>query len=136
MSSPIQSVLIDSTPQSANFTIVDEHGQQIADGITPDSVKLHTSGAPFQRARYVVNFQLDGYPAKSEPLVGKISGWYILGAVTQITSIVGPLIVDPYTGAMYSLPDVSRTTLGNDQSSIGSAGSTDSNLMPAPETSP
>jgi len=108
MNSPIESVLVDSIPQNAEFTVIDEHGAQIAKGVTPDTIQLHTSGAPFQPARYSINYELEGYPAKTDSLVARKSLWYFFGAVYFLP---GALIIDPYTGAMHTLPDVNRATL-------------------------
>jgi len=106
--SPIHNVRIDSTPQNASYTVTDEQGEQVAQGVTPDMVALRTSSSPFQAARYFVNFEHEDYPGKTNALNGKLSGWYY---VNIFYNIIGALIIDPYTGAMYKLPNESRAVL-------------------------
>lgn len=133
LGSPIHNVRIDSTPQNAQFSIVDEQGEQVAEGVTPDLVKLHTSGAPFKAARYYVNFNHKDYPVKTESVKGRISGYYYLNI---FFGYIGALIYDPYTGAMYKLPDEISSVL-SDQSNTSETEPTtqlDENSDVAPKT--
>jgi len=120
--SPIQSVRIDSKPQNAKFTIVDKNGEQVAEGVTPGTVKLHASAEPFQPARYFVNYEHEAFPPMTRKLTGRLSRLYIVDILLYIPGWVGAIIVDPYTGTMYNLPDESRAELANQSSSTADDG--------------
>jgi len=122
INSPIHNVRIDSSPQEASFKIVDQQGEQVAQGVTPETVALHTSGAPFQAARYYVSFNHPDYPETTETLKGRISGWYFLNALFSIPGFIGAVIVDPFTGTMYTLPDDTSVVLGAQASPVKADG--------------
>lgn len=134
--SPIQPVQIDSSPRNAEFTIVDEHGEQVAQGTTPDTVMLHTSGAPFQAARYFIDYKHKDYPGKTKSLVGKMSVWYLVNLVSSVPGVFGALVIDPYTGTMYNLPTESRVALSNQSTTtridIDAAAKKQPNTLPEP----
>ncbi|MFG0400611.1 hypothetical protein ACF8D8_17535, partial [Pseudomonas sp. zjy_11] len=56
------------------------------------------------------HFKKDGYPDKTIELDSSLSGWYwgniLLGG------LIGMLIVDPLTGAMYKLPEFASADMG------------------------
>lgn len=109
--SPMHNVRIQSEPLNANFSITDESGELVAQGTTPDSVLLRTSSSFFSRARYYVTFEAKGYQTQTQKLNGKLSPWYWVDAIVYFPGIIGALIIDPFTGAMYTLPDESSAIL-------------------------
>lgn len=96
-------VAVTSNPTGADFTVKRANGLPIASGVTPATITLAASDGYFKPARYTVEFKRKGV-LQSVPLTAKIDGWYfgnlIFGGV-----IVGMLIVDPATGAMWRLND-------------------------------
>ena len=96
-------VAITSNPIGADFVVKRRSGIPIASGVTPATIVLPASDGYFQPAKYSVEFRRKGV-VQSVPLTAKIDGWYfgnlIFGGV-----IVGMLIVDPATGAMWRLND-------------------------------
>lgn len=103
--SPMHSVKISSGQQSYNFSVVDEEGEEVAKGTTPDTVVLRTSSAPFRAARYIVNFDSDGQAMQSKELNARFSPWYFLNIFAGYTGVIGILVIDPFTGALYRLPN-------------------------------
>lgn len=111
INSPTHGVRINSVPQQASFKIVDQKGNKVAEGITPDIVELRTSAAAFQPAAYYISFDLEDYAETTQILKGKISGWYFVNLLFSLPGYIGAAIVDPFTGTMYNLPNESRAVL-------------------------
>lgn len=94
-------ISIDSTPSEAKIVITDKKGVEIYSGNTPASLSLKAGSGFFAKAHYVVKFTKDGYQSKSVPVNFKMDGWY-WGNIL-IGGLIGMLIIDPATGAMYKL---------------------------------
>ena len=91
---------ISSNP-SATVSVTDHNGMEIFRGETPTIVSLKSGAGFFKRASYQVKFTKDGYNDKVVPVNFKTDGWY-WGNIL-IGGVLGMLIVDPATGAMYKL---------------------------------
>ncbi|WP_346838356.1 hypothetical protein [Microbulbifer sp. SAOS-129_SWC] len=102
-------VTINSTPTGANYTITNEAGLDVQSGVTPDTVTLSASDGFFSSASYTVKYQMAGYNEKSFQLKAGIDGWY-LGNIL-LGGVLGMLIVDPATGAMWKLPNSASASL-------------------------
>lgn len=106
-----QSVTIKSTPEAASITITNRAGQNVHTGNTPSTVTLNRGAGYFKPEVYTIHVQKDGYETQKILVSGQLSGWYfgniILGGI-----VAGMLIIDPLTGAMFTLaPDVLETSL-------------------------
>ena len=97
------SVAIDSSPSSSQFVITNEAGQRVHSGVTPASVTLKSSAGFFNGETYIVTFTKDGFAEKQFTINSSVDGWYFGNIL--FGGIIGMLIVDPATGAMYNLPD-------------------------------
>lgn len=89
---------ISSTPVGATFTIL-RNGKEYHTGTTPQSVDLPRHG------KYAIRMALEGYEPVEQKMTKGVSGWYIGGNIF-LGGVIGWLIVDPITGAMFTLPDV------------------------------
>jgi hypothetical protein len=96
-------VAVTSNPTGAEFVVKRSSGLPIASGITPATITLSSSEGYFKPAKYTVEFRRKGV-VQSVPLTAKINGWYF-GNLVFGGIIVGMLIVDPATGAMWTLKD-------------------------------
>jgi hypothetical protein len=96
-------VAITSNPIGADFVVKRANGIPVASGVTPATITLSASDGYFKPARYTVEFRRKGV-VQSVPLTAKIDGWYF-GNIIFGGIIVGMLIVDPATGAMWALTD-------------------------------
>lgn len=96
-------VAIASNPEAANFTVVNRSGVVVHSGVTPTTVTLKSSSGYFKGETYTITFNKEGYPDKVYTMKSGIDGWYFGNIL--IGGLVGILIVDPLTGAMYSLPE-------------------------------
>ncbi|MNN62205.1 hypothetical protein D3C81_1774870 [compost metagenome] len=79
-------------------------------GNTPSTVTLKSGSGYFSGQTYKLHFKKDGYPDKSVELDSSLSGWY-WGNIL-IGGLIGMLIVDPLTGAMYKLPEHASADMG------------------------
>lgn len=96
-------VTISSSPESATFVIVDKRGRSIESGRTPATVILKSSSGYFSGQTYTIALGKEGYERQHYELKSTVDGWY-WGNIL-IGGLLGMLIVDPATGAMYRLPD-------------------------------
>lgn len=95
-------VTIASNPPGATFTLKKLNGMAMSTGVTPATIILSSSSGYFQPAHYVVEFTRKGV-TQSVPLNASINGWYFGNLL--FGTIIGMLIVDPATGAMWRLDD-------------------------------
>ena len=103
-------VSITSKPSDASITITNKKGEIIHKGNTPANVKLKASSGFFQSAEYTVKFSKPGFKPFQANIIGDIDGWYLFGNIL-IGGLIGWLIVDPATGAMWKLEDISAILL-------------------------
>jgi len=97
-------VAINSSPDDAKFKIIDmDTGVTVMKGTTPATVTLKASSGFFDRANYQVVFDKQGYENQVYTLESSIDGWYFGNLL--FGGILGFLIVDPATGAMWSLDE-------------------------------
>jgi hypothetical protein len=92
---------INTTPSGAKIEITNKKGIVVYNGITPSSVKLTSCGGFFAKQSYQIKLTLDGYNEKIIPVKCKLNGWYFGNIL--FGGLIGLLIVDPATGAMYKL---------------------------------
>lgn len=110
-------VNIDTTPDGAQVIINNHKGEQVYQGITPTNVKLKASGGFMKKAVYEIKFSKEGFQDQTYPLSATIDGWYFGNLL--IGGLIGILIVDPLTGAMFKIDNPSvqvsmeRQTIGD-----------------------
>jgi hypothetical protein len=100
-------VAITSNPIGADFVVKRNNGIPVASGVTPATIVLPASEGYFQPAKYSIEFRRKGV-VQTVPLTAKIDGWYF-GNLLFGGIIIGMLIVDPATGAMWRLNDTAIT---------------------------
>ena len=96
-------VRFESDPADATITVKDHRNMTLFKGQTPVTVPLAASPEFFSRARYTVEYTKEGYESVIVPLHARVDGWYFGNIL--IGGLIGMLIVDPATGAMYKLDD-------------------------------
>ncbi|NOT54409.1 MAG: hypothetical protein HOP18_07380 [Deltaproteobacteria bacterium] len=103
-------VAITSQPDQADISITDESGKTIFTGKTPTTVTLNTKAGYFSGKDYTVTFTKPGYAKHTAHIRRGVSGWYIAGNLV-FGGLIGWLIVDPLTGAMWTLDEQTTATL-------------------------
>lgn len=96
-----QVVTFTSVPESASIEIKNRKGKKIHTGQTPVTVSLKKGAGYFKPEKYKVTFSKAGYQTKTVEVTGTLSGWYFGNIL--FGGLIGILIVDPFTGAMYRL---------------------------------
>lgn len=94
-------VAIGSTPVGASVTITNKKGANVFQGTTPAALTLKSGAGFFAKESYLVKISMDGYDVKIISIECKLNGWYVGNIL--IGGLIGLLIVDPATGAMYKL---------------------------------
>lgn len=93
------SVYVDSEPPGAQVDISDREGKQVYQGTTPATVNLRSGAGFFTPQRYSLVFKREGYETNEAVLNCKVNPWYYGNIL--IGGLVGMVIVDPLTGAMF-----------------------------------
>tara|TARA_X000000368_G_C23020026_1_gene707507 strand:+ start:583 stop:1002 length:420 start_codon:yes stop_codon:yes gene_type:complete len=96
-------VSITSYPPGASIVIEDKSGNEIMKSTTPTMVTLNAGNGYFSGASYTILFSKEGYETQIRTLTPSLDGWYIGNIL--VGGLIGMLIVDPVTGAMYKLDE-------------------------------
>ena len=104
-----KTVTITSLPSQAEFMIVDHNGKAIHNGVTPTTVTLKSDAEYFKGEKYTIKFQKEGFGPQSSPLNAKLNPWYWGNILFGYP--IGMFIVDPITGAMWTLPESKSVVL-------------------------
>lgn len=102
-------VSINSTPSGAGFDVVNKKGDMVHSGITPEQVNLKAGSGYFSGEKYQITYAKEDYSPKITTIDTTVDGWY--WANLLFGGLIGMLIFDPITGAMYKLPEKSHTSL-------------------------
>lgn len=94
-------VSFSSDPSHAKITIKDNDGAVVFVGETPATFKLPAGSGYFRKAKYTFTIEKDGYKSKTLPFSAKFDPWYVGNVV--FGGLIGLLIIDPISGAMYKL---------------------------------
>lgn len=105
LSKSVYPLTINTTPSGARVIIKDELGTVIFYGNSPTTVYLDASAGFFRKANYFVTVSSDGYTDQLTPIPIRIGidGWYFANIL--FSGVIGMLIIDPASGAMYKLLD-------------------------------
>jgi hypothetical protein len=87
--------------ERAAVVITDERGFKVLNRWTPTVMSLNND-AEAQRKAYRILISMQGTPSHERQLMAKRDGWYIRGTRVFAESI-GSLVIDPQTGAMYTI---------------------------------
>lgn len=93
-----------SQPDEANCEIIDVRtGNTILKAKTPYIATLERSAGFFQNAKYRVKLVKEGYLPQEHEIDSSINGWYFGNII--FGGLLGILIIDPATGAMWNIYD-------------------------------
>jgi len=112
-------VTVTSAPPGARVTITnDRNGQAMHVAETPTTVTLKSGSGFFKTARYKVEYSKPGFAPTTSYISAGFNGWYMGNIV--FGGLIGMLIIDPATGAMFRLPSEHYTTLAPTSASLDS----------------
>lgn len=95
-------VSIESQPSGLDFVIKDSEGNVVGSGKTPQTISLSTGGGYFKPATYTILTKRGDRVIAERVLTSTVNGWYFGNIL--IGGLIGMVVVDPLTGAMYTLP--------------------------------
>lgn len=106
-----QKVQINTNPDSATVKIYDMNDQLVHTNQTPCEVVLKNGRGYMKGMDYRLVIEKDGYQTREIQLTSRVAGWYAFGNL-GIGGLIGYLIVDPLTGAMWVVePNIINETL-------------------------
>ena len=98
-----QNVSVKSFPQGANCDVINaKTNDRMSNITTPTMITLERGSGYFRSGQYRIRCKSGDYPIQEAYLDGNLNGWYIGGNIL-LGGLIGWLIVDPLTGAMYTL---------------------------------
>lgn len=109
-------VSVSSNVDGAMVSILDRDGREVNKVTTPSTVTLSAKSGFFSRAEYRFDFQKQGYQKTSETTSAKLNEWYFGNIL--FGGLLGLLIVDPATGAMWKMDDQVSAVLVKEPNSV------------------
>ena len=94
-------VAIRTDPKGVTISITNKKGKEVYKGVSPATVMLKSGAGYFSKASYEVKLFAPGYGEQVITFSSKLNGWYFGNII--IGGLLGLLIVDPLTGAMWKL---------------------------------
>lgn len=95
-----KNVSVKSDPSGARVRVYDKKGVEVASQETPAILSLKRGGA-YSTARYRVVIEKPGYQPAEVTVKSTLNGWYFGNLI--FGGLLGLLIIDPLTGAMWTL---------------------------------
>lgn len=109
-------VNVTSSPPECRVTLKDKRGMEIFRGTTPTVITLPSSSGFFSGADYSLVFEKEGFEPVTVTLSSELNPWYIGNIL--FGGIIGFLVVDPATGAMFKLPEHVHGSLAEKKTSL------------------
>ena len=94
---------INSAPSKLAYVVTDEDGAVVSQGYTPSQAMLSRSSGYFRPGKYMIEIKKGGKVVGKEIITAGINGWYF--GNLAIGGLIGMIIVDPLSGAMYRMPE-------------------------------
>ena len=102
-------VHVSATPENAEVEIVDQSGQVVHKARAPFTVTLKSGAGYFDGETYSFRGSAPGWGAGVASADTQMNGWFFGNIL--LGGVIGMLIVDPATGAMWKLPEHVHVTL-------------------------
>jgi hypothetical protein len=93
-----------SNPQGSRVTIESRDGRVVFDGRTPATVFLESSAGYMRPERYKVTYLSGTQEPVTTWINARIEGWYFGNLLLWGAGVIGMLLIDPLTGAMWKIP--------------------------------
>ncbi len=106
-------VTVQSNPSGAKCVVAKENGIEMHKGETPLTLTLSAKSGFFSSQDYTITCEKEGYETTKVQMPSSLNGWYWGNIV--FGGLVGILIVDPATGAMWKLEETKVVNLAKVQ---------------------
>ncbi|HEV2704065.1 MAG TPA: hypothetical protein VGV09_20745 [Steroidobacteraceae bacterium] len=108
---------VGSSPPGATVSIYDRTDTLVMKNTTPFVAQLNTKFGYFKAQNYRLVFEMQGHATVEAKIDSSVSGWYFGNLL--FGGLIGMVIVDPLTGAMYNLePEKIEQTLTPSQGEV------------------
>lgn len=94
---------------------MDKKGREVFAGSTPATVSLKSATGYMSKADYRIKVESPGYADKIYPLTSRLNGWYFANIL--LGGLIGMLIIDPASGAMYKMEDPTNININLEKNS-------------------
>jgi hypothetical protein len=112
-----RAITVTSAPAGAKVSIYDRSESLVQTSTTPFVAMLPAGYGYFKGQQYRLVFEMPGHEATEVHLRSSVSGWYFGNLL--FGGLIGMIIVDPLTGAMYNLsPDKVEQPLSASQAQV------------------
>lgn len=101
VSKSIWPLTVNTNPNGAKVEVTDKSGATVFEGVSPTTMYLKSGSGFFSKQSYTLKLTMNGYESKTIPVNCSVNGWYFGNIL--FGGLIGILIVDPATGAMYRL---------------------------------
>lgn len=95
---------IDTSPSGASIVVTKSDGTSVASGTAPLQVQLDSGSGYFGSAGYLIT-ATNANGTSNLTLSSKLNGWYFGNILFGVFGLIGFVVVDPLTGAMYRFDD-------------------------------
>ena len=123
-----QPARLTSEPDGATVSVTNRKGEVVQSATTPTTLTLERGAGYFRPQAYKISFSKPGYAPREVQLNSSISRWYAGNVI--FGGLVGVLVVDPISGAMYTFPKSVTETMAP-QAAAGENAAT-AGAMPQP----
>jgi len=96
-----RTISVNSQPAGAKVTVSKISGEVVSHQTTPFTIALDPKRGFFKGQSYQLTLELEGYQTRQVQLRPELTGWYFGNLL--FGGVIGMLIVDPATGAMWNL---------------------------------
>src|SRR5262245_44049291 len=115
--SGLRAIPVASNPPGAQVTIYNRDNEAVTTQTTPFVAQLEPKYGYFKAQNYRLVFNMPGYASAEAKLTSSVSGWYFGNLL--FGGVIGMLIVDPLTGAMYNLqPEKIEQPMSSEQARV------------------
>ncbi len=116
VSKSVYPVTVNSNQPGATVVVSNKYGVEIQRSTTPATLSLPASAGFFSPAGYKFKFEKEGYSPDSMSISANVDPWYVGNII--FGGLIGLLIVDPATGAMWKLDGTIYGNLSPDPSAL------------------
>lgn len=99
-----QNVTLSSPDTDVTVKIYNRDGMQVASGVAPNTFNLKRGAGFFRSEEYKLVVSKPGYEDQTITTLSRLNGFYLANII--FGGVVGMLVIDPATGAMWEFDNI------------------------------